>query len=525
MRLTLCLLPLLALGCRSGSPTIETPGTDDGGTDDGGTDDGGSDDGGTDDGGTDDGGTDDGGDDGDPSWDCSVLPPIPVDYKRISGFTGAEDFAFDLEGNVVSVDENGNLLAQTYEADTTLLAAGVGYTAGTRYLPDGDLIIARVDRGTLIRVGPDGSKDTVITGLSYPNGVEVDAEGMVYVAEHDAGRVRRVDPDTGEYEIIAEGLTNPNGLRFSTDWNTLYVNSFGGGTVHAITRAEGEWTMELFGALASVDFEFPQPCDDKASGDRCTMLGGGAGTCGPTEADPEVLECTWAPETAACGDAALGDACTSTDIDGVEVSSVCAESLTGEELVCPVLEAERVSACEGKAEWTSCKLDSKTGYCVDSWEDVRVCVTQTEYNKAFQGTCTSSSEGDTCTSDYVASPWEGECVDYYGAIYCQPYGENWSDEGGLDGINVDECNNVYVTEYVSGKVWRFPEGGSPDGTGAEVVAELPSYWIPNARWGSGVGGWEKGLLYIMDRETGGIFELDLGLGGGDVAYQPSEGGE
>ena len=84
----------------------------------------------------------------------------------------------------------------------------------------------------------------------------------------------------------------------------------------------------------------------------------------------------------------------------------------------------------------------------------------------------------------------------------------WS---GLDGLNVDECGFVYVTEYVDGIVWRidpFAEGFAP-----EIVARLPSYWIPNLHWGREGKVFSKEILYVSDRESGRLFTLDLGVRG------------
>lgn len=81
--------------------------------------------------------------------------------------------------------------------------------------------------------------------------------------------------------------------------------------------------------------------------------------------------------------------------------------------------------------------------------------------------------------------------------------------GGFDGINADACGNVYITEYVKGIVWRI----TPDGTQVNEVAELPSSWIPNMRWGHGIGGWETDILYVADRNQGRIFALHMGIEG------------
>jgi sugar lactone lactonase YvrE len=82
-------------------------------------------------------------------------------------------------------------------------------------------------------------------------------------------------------------------------------------------------------------------------------------------------------------------------------------------------------------------------------------------------------------------------------------------DGGFDGINTDICGNVYVTEYIAGKVWRI----TPDGLQGDLVIDLSSSWIPNLRWGHGIGGWETDVLYVADRDQGRLFALQMGIQG------------
>lgn len=86
------------------------------------------------------------------------------------------------------------------------------------------------------------------------------------------------------------------------------------------------------------------------------------------------------------------------------------------------------------------------------------------------------------------------------------FAQNPNGSGEYDGINVDECGNVYITEYVAGLVIRL----SPEGTDPAVVATLPSFWIPNMRWGNGQGGTDEGTLYVSDRSAGRLFALNAG---------------
>jgi len=86
--------------------------------------------------------------------------------------------------------------------------------------------------------------------------------------------------------------------------------------------------------------------------------------------------------------------------------------------------------------------------------------------------------------------------------------------GGLDGLNVDECGNLYVTEYIQGIVYRIDPNedviGSPN---AQVIANLPSSWIPNLHWGRSITnpGFDDRTLYVADRGQGLLFALDVGV--------------
>jgi sugar lactone lactonase YvrE len=305
-----------------------------------------------------------GDDDGPPPPDaatvaCDQLPTPPVHVSAtLQDFSGAEDFAFDGEGNLISIDAAGNLTRQPRNGPRTVVVPNAAQTgAGTRFLANGDLVVASVEEGAVVRITPAGGKQVLASGIAYPNGIEVDREGAVYVAEHDRGRVLRIDPSAGMTTVIAEGLEFSNGLSFSPDYRILYVGSFGGGTVHAIARNEdGSWP---------------------------------AATASP-----------------------------------------------------PVLLAQ-----------------------------------------------VPTTSGPTMV-----------------------------DGGGLDGVTVDACGNVYVTEYLLGNVWRISPTGAVD-----LLVTLPSEWIPNLHWGVGVGGWDAKRLYVIERNNGGAPGLGLGVSGGGRLFELAVG--
>ena len=192
-------------------------------------------------------------------------------------------------------------------------------------------VVKRIEAST-------GAKTSILSGLSYPNGLEVDRDNNVYVADQTTQKILRVNAyDQSDYEVIATGLSQPNGVILSPDETILYVGSFGGGKVYAIDRDPG-----------------------------------GSG---------------WLPHR----------------------------------------------------------------------------------------TIFDSGGGDH----------------------------------GYDGINVDICGNVYFTEYIVGRVRRV----TPDGSQVDGVVDLPSSWIPNLRWGNGIGGWDVDVLYVSDRDQGRLFALDMGIPG------------
>lgn len=80
-------------------------------------------------------------------------------------------------------------------------------------------------------------------------------------------------------------------------------------------------------------------------------------------------------------------------------------------------------------------------------------------------------------------------------------------DGGFDGINVDICGNVYITEYTKGRVYRI----TPDGLIRNLVVDFSEFWIPNMRWGTGVGGWETDVLYVTAWNK--ILALNAGIEG------------
>lgn len=80
--------------------------------------------------------------------------------------------------------------------------------------------------------------------------------------------------------------------------------------------------------------------------------------------------------------------------------------------------------------------------------------------------------------------------------------------GGIDGIGVDVCGNVYASEYTSGHVYRI----TPEGVVSQIV-DTGAFWIPNIKWGRGIGGFEKNVMYVADRDEGRLFGVSVNFEG------------
>ncbi len=454
--------------------------------------------------------------------DCEAeLPALPTESIYIN-LGSSEDFAFDAEGWVWHVDDRGNLVKDDYLGNREIIRPSVGSVAGTRFLPDGDLVVANVSTGSVDRITPEGGSSTIMSGLSYPNGLEVGKDGLVYVSDQTQGKVFQIDPDSGAYTAIAEDLYSPNGVTFSPDGETLYVGSFGGGVVFRVQRdGAGGWKpADAYAGLTGTLDKYAPPCDGRAEGDLCFKTGdGGPGICSASETDGE-LECVHEVDTAACEGLSEGDACTTSLLDESYLSQ-CVEGDEGE-IFCPATEAERLGTCDDTL-YEPCRIDGDDGYCYESFEDVMICITNEEVYDMYY-TCDGMSEGDNCITGNPAVPGAGTCVDYseygYTEMLCLPSSYYTSPDGGggFDAIGTDECGNVYIGEYVTAKVYRWVEGGED----YEIVMDLDSGWIPNMHWGVGVGGWQKDYLYIMDRGRGGLYGLDMNLYGHGEPYPPEE---
>ena len=128
-----------------------------------------------------------------------------------------------------------------------VVATGLGFPEGPVALPDGSVLCVELRHGRLVRVGEDGSVDTVAELGGSPNGAALGPDGAVYVCnsggfcfidvgfvvpqtpegvtqpdDYIGGRIQRVDLATGAWtdlytEVDGHGLRGPNDLVFDSE--------------------------------------------------------------------------------------------------------------------------------------------------------------------------------------------------------------------------------------------------------------------------------------------------------------------
>jgi gluconolactonase len=188
------------------------------------------------------------------------------------------------EGPVWTNRDGGSLLFSDMPGDTRrrwTKAGGVEVLAhpsnkgnGLSYDLEGRLLICEHTTSSLIRIEADGSRTVLASHwqgkeLNSPNDVVVASDGSIIFTDPPYGRwpgfgvereqeldfcgVFRISPD-GELSLLVDDFQKPNGLCFSPDEGTLWINDTDGGHIrrfsvgddHALSGGEVIYQMEGF---------------------------------------------------------------------------------------------------------------------------------------------------------------------------------------------------------------------------------------------------------------------------------------
>lgn len=153
----------------------------------------------------------------------------------------------------------------------TEVASGLKFPEGPIALPDGDVLVVEIARGTLSRVKPDGRVEVAAEPGGGPNGAAIGPDGLCYVCnnggypfherndrlypglhEGSAGRIERIDLATGAVEVLysecdEQPLRAPNDLVFDDHGGFWFTD-------HGHRRRRDKDRTGVFYASAEGDF-------------------------------------------------------------------------------------------------------------------------------------------------------------------------------------------------------------------------------------------------------------------------------
>ena len=129
---------------------------------------------------------------------------------------------------------------------------GLRFPEGPIAMPDGSVVLVEIERGTLTRVLPDGTKEVIAKTGGGPNGAAIGPDGACYICNnggfkwsYDAasggmrpvgqaddyvtGRIERVDMETGKVERLYDNcsgnrLSGPNDIVFDRKGNMWFTD-------------------------------------------------------------------------------------------------------------------------------------------------------------------------------------------------------------------------------------------------------------------------------------------------------------
>ncbi len=93
-------------------------------------------------------------------------------------------------------------------------------------------------------------------------------------------------------------------------------------------------------------------------------------------------------------------------------------------------------------------------------------------------------------------------------LFASDVGRGWH-----DGIELDNCGNLYVADYSSSGLYRV----TPEGTVTSFVATDSAAYGHGTVWGNGVGGWRSDAIYQPQPYNGNtVREVVIGFSSGDT---------
>ncbi|HTT61492.1 MAG TPA: SMP-30/gluconolactonase/LRE family protein [Bryobacteraceae bacterium] len=185
---------------------------------------------------------------------AQILDPSS-DWEVVSeGHKFTEGAAVDRDGNVFFVDIPSNRIYKIgADGKAAVFREDSGGTSGLMFGPDGRLYAAQNGRKRIVAYSPGGAETVLAEGVGS-NDLAVSRRGEVYFTDPAAHRIWLIDVK-GNKRVVNEGISFPNGIRFSPDQSLLLVDDSNGRWVWSFqVQEDGSLTNgEAFYHLETAD--------------------------------------------------------------------------------------------------------------------------------------------------------------------------------------------------------------------------------------------------------------------------------
>jgi sugar lactone lactonase YvrE/enterochelin esterase-like enzyme len=152
----------------------------------------------------------------------NVLDPAK-DWELVSqGYKFTEGPAVDREGNVFFSDIPNNRIHKiSLDGKVTVFKEDTGGVNGLMFGLDGRLYGCQNGRKRIVAYSPDGSESVIAEGVES-NDLAINSRGEIYFTDPAHKKVWYIDAKANK-RVAHEGITFPNGVRFSPDQAFLNV--------------------------------------------------------------------------------------------------------------------------------------------------------------------------------------------------------------------------------------------------------------------------------------------------------------
>jgi len=155
----------------------------------------------------------------------------------VKGLHDVAGLALSTDGTIFVSEETANRVVR-FDAGTrkptVIAAAGIDQPLGLTLTSDGAVLVADSHHGRIVRIAVDGTLTTALDGLGLPVGLAAAPDGSVYVADHvshlERGTILRLHPD-GTFDNLSSGKIRGlsgvavarNGARYATSFYAPFV--------------------------------------------------------------------------------------------------------------------------------------------------------------------------------------------------------------------------------------------------------------------------------------------------------------